>query len=226
MRQVNGLTLTFHLAGINNQNFIMRDEQTGSYWQQISGLAISGPMKGTQLKLVPSDELNFATWKSEQPDGAVLNDAAQYTSEYASPDWDQKMRSPTVLEFPEHNLKPRDLMLGIRAFGASRAWLYQEVVSEKVVKDFVGSEPVLLVTGPDNESVRAFRNPENADFYRTDEGFLMDATTGSNWNFQGCAVSGKSKGACLEQIPVLRDYWFDWRNYNPRTTFYQPARSK
>jgi hypothetical protein len=221
MRQVNGLTLTFHLAGINNQNFIMRDEQTGSYWQQISGLAISGPMKGTQLKLVPSDELNFATWKSEQPDGMVLNEVAQYTPEYSPPDWDKSMRrAPVVIDFPEHNLKPRDLMLGIQAFGASRAWLYEQVVKDKVVKDFIGTEPVLLVTGPDNESVRAFRNPNNADYYRTDDGSLMDATTGSNWNFQGCAVSGKSKGVCLEQIPMLKDYWFDWRNYNPGTSVY------
>jgi hypothetical protein len=29
-RQVDGITLTFRLAGINNQNFIMRDEETGS----------------------------------------------------------------------------------------------------------------------------------------------------------------------------------------------------
>ena len=38
---MSGLVLTFHLAGINNQNFLMRDEQTGTYWQQISGRAIS-----------------------------------------------------------------------------------------------------------------------------------------------------------------------------------------
>jgi len=221
MRQVNGLTLTFHLAGINNQNFIMRDDQTGSYWQQISGIAISGPMKGAQLKLVRSEELNFSTWKSEQPDGTVLNDVAEYVHEYSARDWDKSMkRAPVVIEFPEHNLKPRDLMLGIQAFGASRAWLYEQVLSEKVVKDFVGTERVLLVTGPDNESVRAFRNPDNVDYYRTNDGLLMDAATGSNWNFQGCAVSGKSKGACLEQIPMLKDYWFDWRNYNPGTSVY------
>jgi hypothetical protein len=66
-REVNGLVLTFHLAGINNQNFIMRDEQTGTYWQQISGRAISGPLAGKSLTLVPFDELTFALWKSEQP---------------------------------------------------------------------------------------------------------------------------------------------------------------
>jgi len=26
----------FHLAGINNQNFIMKDEETGSWWQQVT----------------------------------------------------------------------------------------------------------------------------------------------------------------------------------------------
>ena len=49
----------------------------------------------------------------------------------------------------------------------------------------------------------------------------MDAPTGSEWNFQGCAVSGKAKGVCLEPIPMLKDYWFDWRNYNPKTTIWE-----
>ncbi len=87
-RDAAGLRLTFHLAGINNQNFIMRDEETGTYWQQITGLAISGPLKGQRLTLVLSDELNFATWKSEQPQGTVLNDLPKYVSGYAHKDWD------------------------------------------------------------------------------------------------------------------------------------------
>jgi hypothetical protein len=229
-RDVAGLRLTFHLAGINNQNFLMRDEETGTYWQQISGLGLSGPLKGRQLTLVPSDELNFATWKAEQPQGAVLNDMSKYVSEYAPKNWDVRMkRSPTVINFPEHGLEGRDLMLGIQAFGASRAFLYEQVIAEKVVKDHVGSEPVLLVVGPDNESVRAFRDGIRGvagvpDFYRiaanANVGLLMDGITGSEWNFAGCAVSGKQKGVCLERIPMLKDYWFDWRNYHPATTVY------
>jgi hypothetical protein len=233
-RDIDGLRLTFHLAGINNQNFIMRDEETGTYWQQISGAAISGPLKGRQLTLVLSDELTLATWKLEQPQGTVLNDVREYVSGYAARDWDVRMkRAPTVLAFPEHDLTARDLMLGIQAFGASRAFLYDRVVSEKVVKDHVGSEPVLLVVGPDDQSVRAFRDHipgvEGAvSFYRIagrPSGILlMDDATGSEWNFQGCATSGKSKGLCLEPIPMLKDYWFDWRNYNPKTTVYGKGR--
>jgi hypothetical protein len=226
---VDGLRLTFHLAGINNQNFLMRDEETGTYWQQISGAAVSGPLKGRHLALVLSDELTLATWKSEQPQGTVLDDVPEFVSDYVKPDWDVRMkRAPTVLNFPKHALTARDLMLGIQAYGASRAFLYDRVVKEKLVKDHVGAEAVLLVVGADDQSVRAFRDRipgvnGSADFYRITGRpgvLLIDDTTGSEWNFQGCATSGKAKGLCLEPIPMLKDYWFDWRNYNPKTTVY------
>jgi hypothetical protein len=223
------LRLTFHLAGINNQNFLMRDEETGTYWQQISGAAISGPLKGRRLTLVLSDELTLATWKSEQLQGMVLDDVPEFISDYAKRDWDVRMRrAPSVLNFPEHDLTARDLMLGIQAYGASRAFLYDRVVKEKLVKDHVGAEPVLLVVGPDDQSVRAFRDripgvQGATEFYRITGRpgvLLIDDRTGSEWNFQGCATSGKAKGLCLEPIPMLKDYWFDWRNYNPKTTVY------
>jgi len=50
----------------------MRDEETGSWWQQVSGKAIHGPLQGHQLKSVFHDEVSFAIWKGEQPDGRVL----------------------------------------------------------------------------------------------------------------------------------------------------------
>ena len=99
-RELAGLRLTFHLAGINNQNFLMRDEETGTYWQQISGRAISGPLAGRQLTLVPSDELTLATWRAEEPEGTVLNEVPKYASKYAAKNWDVAMKSrPTVVRW-------------------------------------------------------------------------------------------------------------------------------
>ena len=203
----------------------MRDEQTGSFWQQISGLAISGPLSGKSLRFIHSEELSLSLWKAEQPRGTVLKDEAAYTFGYAKPDWDVSMkRVPTVLSYAQPGLAPRELMLGIRAFGTARAFRYEDIVKQKLVRDHVGSEPVLLVLGPDNQSVRAFRaRPADAkitpEYYRTEDG-MMDDATGSHWNFQGCAIDGKAKGTCLESIYVIKDYWFDWRHYNPNTTVY------
>ena len=223
---MNGLILTFHLAGINNQNFLMRDEETGSYWQQISGRAISGPLAGAALALIPSDELSFALWRSEQPGGRILKDIPGDAGNYAPQDWDAKLQQnfPTVLNFPEHGLGNRDIMLGIDAFGAARAYRYDQVIRETLVRDFVGSEPVILVTGPDGRSVRAFREIANAEFYRDPDGAMVDSSTGSRWNFKGCAIDGKAKGSCLQRVDIIKDFWFDWRNYHPATSVYNGDR--
>ena len=238
--------MTFHLAGINNQNFLMRDDQTGSYWQQITGEAVSGPLRGRRLTLVASDELSFGLWAAEEPGGTVLKSVPKYASDYEKKDWEVKMKKErTVLSFadPARGLEPRTLLLGIQALGASRAFPYDAVIQEKLVLDRVGAEPVLLVVGPDGESVRVFRDripgiDGHPSFYRMlddkqshphDAGWLkqasaapllMDEATGSEWNFQGCAVSGKASGLCLESVAAVKDYWFDWRNYNPKTTVY------
>jgi len=227
---MDGLKLTFHLAGINNQNFIMRDQETGTYWQQISGVAISGPLAGRKLKLIPSDELTFSLWKTEQPAGTVLQDVTKYAAEYAPKDWDVKMKKArTVISYPETGIAQRDVMLGVHVFGAARAFPYEAVLHEKLVQDRVGTEPVLLVVGPDGQSVRAFRArvpgvADGPDFYRAVEDglpLIMDSATGSTWNFQGCAIEGKARGACLDRIDAIKDYWFDWRHYNPDTTIYR-----
>ena len=44
-RTVGDRALHFYLAGINNQNFLMRDRETGSWWQQVTGRAIGNPRR-------------------------------------------------------------------------------------------------------------------------------------------------------------------------------------
>ena len=242
-RTAEGRTLTFHLAGINNQNFLMRDDETGSYWQQITGRAIAGPLAGQQLELVPSDELTFALWKSEEPAGFVLKPVAQFAGDYEQKNWDVRMaKVRTVIDFPGSGLKSRDLVLGIRAFGASRAFPVDLVKKELLVEDRVGSKQVLLLVGPDGESIRVFQAEVKAsepapDFYRTGKTpekkfdpasisaaahapVMMDSL-GNSWNFQGCALAGPLAGTCLKPVSAIKDYWFDWRSYNPQTTIYK-----
>jgi Protein of unknown function (DUF3179) len=230
-RSAKGITFTFHLAGINNQNFLMRDEQTGTYWQQISGRAISGPLAGTQLEPVHSDELTFAVWKREAPNGTVLKPVTQYAAKYEPSDWDAHMgRVKTVLDFPQSGIASRELMLGVDAFGAARAYPVSRILSEKLIQDRVGGEPVLVVVGPDDASIRVFRarlnsNDAAPDYYRTtttgtSSALFIDSATGSEWAFNGCAISGKLAGKCLQPVSALKDYWFDWRNYHPQTTVF------
>jgi Protein of unknown function (DUF3179) len=171
--------LSFHLAGINNQNFLMRDDQTGTFWQQISGRAISGPLAGSRLELVYSDELTFGLWRNEQPNGTVLKPVPKYAAGYEAKNWDIRMaKVRTVLDFPDTGLRSRDLVLGIEASGISRAYPVARILSAKLIEDRLGSQPILIVLGPDERSIRVFKAPAHqgvttSEFYRT-----LNRTTG------------------------------------------------
>jgi hypothetical protein len=50
---------------------------------------------------------------------------------------------------------------------------------------------------------------------------LIDAETGSEWDFTGKAIGGPFRGQQLRRVAVLKDYWFDWKTYNPDTAVHQ-----
>ena len=283
-----GRALHFYLAGINNQNFLMRDKETGTWWQQITGKAIYGPLKGASLELVLSDELTFGEWKSEVSGGKVLAEVPKYGKEYDS-NWEpETAKYPVVISFPGTELKSRDVVVGLEMDGPGRAYPWDTLVKQSPVVDRVNGKPLLVAVGPDGKSFRVFVSRidgKDAEFFLKGEAesesagtakieaktemktetpvaakpvfpaetkptvpagakpadpkadasaatkpaspatpkpwILLDTTTASEWNFQGCAVSGPSQGKCLDRVPALKDYWFDWRNYHPDTTIYK-----
>ena len=278
---MNGRALHFYLAGINNQNFLMRDKETGTWWQQITGKAIYGQLKGASLEVVPYDELTFGQWKSEVSDGQVLAEVPKYAKKYES-NWEPDIaKLPVVISFPGTELKSRDVVVGLELDGASRAYPWETLLKQSPVVDHVAGTPLLVAVAPDKKSFRVFVSRidgKDAEFFlqgetedatesakasaqksdppsatptkgsatdlptvagatspRAEESaqpspksdppakpwLLLDTTTASEWNFQGCAVSGPAQGTCLDRVPALKDYWFDWRNYHPNTTIYK-----
>jgi hypothetical protein len=247
-RTVNGRALHFYLAGINNQNFLMRDKETGTWWQQITGKAVFGPLQGSQLELVLSDELTFGEWRSEFPSGEVLAPVPKYTKEYDSK-WEPEVaKLPVVISFPGTELKSRDVVVGLTVGGVARAYPWESFAKQSPIVDHVNGTPLLLAIGPDGKSFRVFVSRidgRDAEFFlqanspdsndpdtskdtqkatnkdAQKDWSLIDTATNSQWNFQGCATSGPALGKCLDRIPALKDYWFDWRNYHPDTSIYK-----
>ena len=234
---MDGRRLTFHLAGINNQNFIMQDDETGSWWQQITGKAIHGPLAGEQLELVFHDELTFATWKRENPGGRVLRPDDSAPWRQFSENWEEETgKLPVVTPAGKGEpLPPREIVLGVKAGGAARAYPLKTVLRQSPLLDRLGALPVVLVVGEDGKSVRAFeRNLDGHElelFAKPAESAgstgsdtaplrLVDAT-GSEWDFSGTAVSGPLAGKKLSPVYLLKDYWFDWKTYNPATSVYR-----
>ena len=225
-RKVDGRTLNFHLSGINNQNFIMRDEETGSWWQQVSGECIAGPLKGKQLRLVAHDELPFALWKREQPAGRVLMPDERVAAQYEPADWEDRYATLRVVTpaNPDDPLKPRDLVIGITVNGAATAYPMSRLEKQAPVTDMLGGTPLVVMLDASKKSVRAFERTVDgrALSFSVKQGSsqITDAETSSTWEFTGRAVSGALAGRQLRPVNVLKDYWFDWKIYHPDTTVF------
>jgi hypothetical protein len=227
---VSGRKLHFHLAGINNQNFIMRDEETGSWWQQVTGEAILGPLKGQRLKSVFHDELTFATWRQEKPQGRVLKPDAGIarSGDYAPANWEERMTKVPVVtsQVLDQSLTPRTLVIGIAVNGVSKAYPNDAVLKQSPIMDELGGLPIFVVVGDDKRSVRAFERTVDGrklEFFLKpghSPWVLIDAETASEWDFSGKAISGPLKDRQLKRVAVLNDYWFDWKAYNPKTIVY------
>src|SRR5262245_5087558 len=102
----------------------MRDDETGTWWQQVTGKAIHGPLQGRQLKPVFHDELSFALWKKERPAGRVLRPdekIAAMAHGYEAADWEERVGRMRVVDGTDvdKRLAPRTLVVGVTVDGKS-----------------------------------------------------------------------------------------------------------
>ncbi len=206
----------------------MRDEQTGSWWQQVSGEAIQGPLKGRRLKGVIHDEVSFGIWKAERPGGRVLKPVVERKDDYAPANWERRMKKVETVtpRAPGDPLEPRTVVVGVTLDGRSKAYPFPLLRKQSPVQDVLGGVPIVLVVGEDGKSIRVFDRRVDGvklELLAREDAQprqLVDAETGSAWDFAGRAVAGPLAGRELTKVKALKEYWFDWRIYQPATAVY------
>lgn len=206
----------------------MRDDETGSWWQQVTGEAILGPLKGRRLKQVVHDEIAFSVWKDEQPAGRVLKPDERVANKYEPADWEErylKLPVPSSSSIDE-GLPPRTLVIGVAVGPESKAYPFSKLQQHLLILDDVGGTAVLLVMDDHKQSFRVFDRSIDGRalefFAKTDTSpvLFVDAETGSEWDFGGRAISGLLAGKQLRKLPAFSDYWFDWKTYHPSTMIF------
>ena len=127
----------------------------------------------------------------------------------------------------DKSIAPRTLVVGVNIKDVSKAYPLNALVKQQLILDDLGAVPIFLVLGNDKKSVRAFERTVDGrklEFFlkpNMAEFTLVDAETGSEWDFTGRAISGPLSGKQLTKVAVLHDYWFDWQTYHPKTLVYE-----
>jgi len=73
-RRVEGRELSFsNTSALHQSDLVMVDRETGSYWWQVAGKAIIGPLTESSLTALPSSMQRWSAWSAAHTDGSVLS---------------------------------------------------------------------------------------------------------------------------------------------------------
>lgn len=148
---IDGTALTFGVSGLlYDSDMLLYDRNTDSLWSQIKSEAVSGPLRGTRLQLLPSRHTTWSQWRSEYPATVVLSTDTGYRRDYQKSPYGGYEKSPN-LYFHVSNKAPRKyhpktLVLGMTLGGRSKAYPFEELAAhgaERVV-DTIGDEAITI----------------------------------------------------------------------------------
>ena len=232
--EAKGQPLEFDTAGVIGGNEVFKDRQTGTRWQQSSLEAISGPLKGEHLQLVPFLLTNWREWRRLHTDTLVLKPLPGYDERIPAMNavinrgLSGKGEAPAGVLRHDDRLRPKAMVLGLTAGGASKAFPLPALRQVHVVNDQLGNEAVVIVHQPDSDTTTAFlarAKQRTLKFKAADDQVkeMIDQETNSRWNPYGLCVSGPMHGSQLEPLILEPEYWFAWSEFHPNTAVYQVA---
>lgn len=239
-RRFGGRTLVFGVSGyLLHENQVLFDRQTGSLWSQIGGGAITGRMRGTPLRALPSRVQPWSTWRAEHPQTRVLSirkdtQARRFLRpveirtdrgpELSSEPYGSYLaKVPTYYRQVVRGVSDAEPVLGVIVGRFAKAYPRTSLLRQPA-NDEVEGTPVLAVYDAETDSLAAFvRRVDDREltFELRGDGVLVDEQTGSSWSAtSGRALAGPLEGRELSQLPTTSSLWFAWRRLRPEAPVY------
>jgi hypothetical protein len=236
--QAKGRTLHFQYDRMVGGNEVQKDLETGSSWQQATGEAIDGPLKGTRLTLYPADRTTWAEWRKRFPHTLVLKPLPGYVDRMpsrsrrisdvtrAGPDGAPGGALPLDTRLPA-----RETVAGLEIGRETVAYPFSELRIARVVNDRVGGVPILIVHQPSSDTTTAFDARAGGRVLRfqaanAGAGSLIDVETRSTWNAYGRCLDGPLEGTQLKQVILVPQFWFAWSQFRPGTRVFTANTTK
>ena len=222
---VDGKTGSFRLVGMDHYNAMFEDAETKSWWRQVNGEAIVGPLTGKKLEEVSAAQMTLAMWKNLHPDTKILQQDSAFLSAYKELEkYDEGTRTGRLERKDSLSWQDKSWVIGVQVGMDSRAYDWVEMQKVRVVNDELGGAPLLVLADPDAVSFHSFGRILDNDtltFSLDDKSTnLKDNKTGSTWNWSGVCVTGALQGISLAPVQCYQEYWHSWRTFRPQTSKY------
>ncbi len=224
-RTIDGNVVEFGTSGkLYNSNLVMYDRLSDSLWSQAMAKGIVGKYSGYELKRVPFDLAYWKEWKDLYPNALVLSTDTGSTRPYDTDPYGNYYTTPEIyfpVEHRDDTLGPKELVMGLEDNSNYKAYKLNDIENKKVINDSVGEKKVLFVSLYPF-MVRSYDRilDGNVLEFQLDNNKLIDKQTGSEWNFEGQAISGSLKGKQLARLALDPSFWFSWAAFHPDTELY------
>jgi len=213
---VDGKPEVFRLVGMDHFNAMFEDGETGSWWRQVNGEAIAGPLKGKMLPELPSTQTSLSQWLKLHPNSKVMQPDPVYQAKYDSMSRYESGRGKSELTKTDTlSWKDKSWVIGIQTGGKAKAFDWNRLKKERMINSEVGGAPIALVLSADNKSFFAFGKTDRQLFtFRNDTIF----TQTSAHNLLGKRLTGT--GPDLQRLNAYQEFWHSWRTFHPGTERY------
>ena len=219
-------------------NKLMYDRKTESLWSQLTGEPVVGPLVGTGLRLefFASELTTWAQWAADHPRTTVIsNDTGVYAADFYVPESDpaaiyyEYFNTPeTMFPVPRRSdrLEAKQVVLGLRVGGASKAYPVGAVQAARVINDEVGGRAVVIIGSATSEGARVYERSTHtfaldpAASGRPELPRTLVGDRGNRWRVEEGALIGED-GERLARIPTHMAFWHGWFTFHPDTELYE-----
>ena len=123
---IDGKSFLFGVSGkLYNSNVLFYDKETESLWSQIKMEAVTVPMMGRKLELLPLEHTAWADWKRKHPQTRVLSQRTGYKRDYARDpygDYEQNNRIFFPVAHEDSRLFRKAWVVGVIINGQAKAY--------------------------------------------------------------------------------------------------------
>jgi hypothetical protein len=215
---------TFGVSGrLINNNLVMYDRATETWWPQILATSIPGPWNETpEIQSLREFRLVWTTWeqwREQYPETKVLSTDTGHARNYQrDPYGSYNPRggyySGDNLLFPALNRDDRyqnkTVVMGARTPDGAAAFLKESLRSRGMLTGEIGDEAVLAVYDPRFDTAYAYLNPDGQTFESNSGEFLAEDGT-----------AHAPDALPLDGIHTFDAMWFAWVGYYPDTNVYE-----
>ena len=222
---VNGRHDLFRLVGMDHFNAVFEDETTKTWWQQATGRAIAGPLKGSFLKEFSSRQLTLDSWMRQYPNSMVMAPDPLYDERYFKlEDYDRGTMQSRLVRRDYKPWQPKSWIVGVKNEFSSKAYDWNDLVKKRIIQDSLQALPILLTIETDTTSFHVYDRRINGSvlqFYRgTSDNLFTDQNTNSIWNIDGLCIDGALKGQRLTRVQAYNEFWHSWKTFHENAEKY------